>query len=123
MNTVDIILLSTITLSAIIGTIYGVVTLAKKKSIAESFNLFIYSFLGGLLGAFIGSSVGFALGWVIYQIIPLDSGFMFNTFSKDIGAAITFLICWFLGTVIGGIKTIKPFTKLLKSICFIRLQK
>lgn len=114
MNTVHIILISTITLSIIIGTIYGIVTSAKKKSIEKSFDSFVYSFLGSLLGAFVGSLVGFALGWVIYQIIPLDSGFMFNTFSKGIGAAITFLICWLLGTVIGGIKTIKPLTKLLK---------
>ena len=118
METIHILITTTAVLSLIIATIWTVITLFNRKSLKTALNLFIYSFLGGLFGAFIGSLLGLAIGYVVALITDYQGFYMYGNWSDlyiALGILAVFLICWFLGTLIGGIKTIKPFTKLFRS--------
>ena len=115
MSTIEIIIISSIVLSAIVSLIQVFVASVGRKSVKESLDLFMCSFLGGLLGAFLGSLLGFAIIYVIALIIDYDGLSIFSDFGdiyKTIAVLTAFLTCWFLGTAIGRIKTIRPLLKL-----------
>ena len=103
-----ILILATIVLSAITAIFPAISTLLKKKTVSDSFDSFVCSFLGGLLGGVIGVIIGYALGYIVYLIVPLNSGLMFGNFEKIVGFALVLFICWFVCTLTGAIKTIKP---------------
>ncbi|BAZ43217.1 hypothetical protein NIES4102_02170 [Chondrocystis sp. NIES-4102] len=78
-----------------------------NKDIYASFDVFMYSFLGGLIGGFIGIIVALPLGFIVYLIIPSDGGFIYSDLNKIVGYIITICLGWLLGIIVGGIKTIK----------------
>ncbi|MEO1341871.1 MAG: hypothetical protein AAFV28_12190 [Cyanobacteria bacterium J06635_13] len=100
-------ILSVIVLSVIVAMFYALVGLLRKETIVNIFDLFIYSFLGGLLGGFIGTAIGFGLAYIVYLIAPLPSDFGI----PDPRYILFWLIGLLAGVLIGGIITIKPLIK------------
>lgn len=111
LNSIELLILATVTLSTIIAILFAIKTLFTQKNISNSFDSFMYSFLGGLIGGLIGTIIGFALGYLVALIIPSDGGFMFNDLNKAVGLVVVLFVCWLTGVVAGGITTIKPLTK------------
>ena len=114
METIYILTIATAILSLVIAAILAIITLFNRKSLKAALNLFIYSFLGGLFGAFIGSVIGLAIIFVVVLISGDRGTSMYGDWSNlyiTLGILAIFLICWFLGTLVVGIKTIKPFLK------------
>ena len=112
METIHVLTTTTAVLSLIIATIWAVITLFNRRSLKTALNLFICSFSGGLFGAFIGSLLGLAIGHIVALITDYQGFYMYGNWSDlyiALGILAVFLICWFLGTLIGGIQTIKPF--------------
>lgn len=103
----EILILSTVILSAIVAMFPAIGCLLYKKTIEESFDEFIYSFLGGLLGGFIGILIGVITGYFSYLIVPPQSDFGF----PDLRHVLFWFIGLFVGVLIGGIITIKPIIK------------
>ena len=111
LNSVKIIILATVILSAIIAIFSSINSLFKKSTVSDRFNLFLYSFLGSLLGGLAGTIIGFSLGCLFYLIIPpqiyLGPEIMFHALWL-----ITFMsLCRLISILIGGITTIKPVIK------------
>lgn len=114
METIYILTIATTILSLVIATILAIITLFSRKAFKAALNLFIYSFSGGLFGAFIGSVIGLAIISVVLLITGYQGFSMYGDGSNlyiTLGILAIFLICWFLGTLVVGIKTIKPFLK------------
>ena len=100
----QILILSTVILSAIVAIFPAFGCLLHKRTIEETFDEFIYSFLGGLLGGFIGTIIGSMIGDICYSL-----GFFQPDFGvPDIRIIFVGLAALCLGVLIGGIITIKP---------------
>ena len=104
----QILILSVVILSAIVAIFPAFGCLLYKKTIQESFDKFIYSFLGGLLGGFIGTITGFMTGYICYSLGFFQPDFGF----PDLRIVFLWLVCLCVGVLIGGIITIKPIIKL-----------
>lgn len=100
-------ILATIIVSAIIAIFQSTSDLLKQKDIRNSFDLFMYSFLGGLFGGIIGTGIGLLLSSMIYLIIPPDCDFICDWF-YPIRLMVFISVSWFFGVLTGGIKTIRP---------------
>lgn len=100
----QILILGTVILSAIVAMFPAFSCLLHKKTIEESFDEFIYSFLGGLLGGFIGTTTGFMTGYICYSLGFFQPDFGF----PDLRIVLLWLVGLCVGVLIGGITTIKP---------------
>lgn len=111
LNPIEILILATVILSAIIAILFAIISLFTKKNVLNSFDLFMYSFLGGLMGGLIGTIIGFALGYLVALIIPSSGDFMFSDLNKAVGLVVVLFVCWLIGVIAGAITTIKPVIK------------
>lgn len=107
---IEIVILLTIILSAIVALFSSINKLFNKKTIRDGFNQFMYSFLGGLLGAVTGTSISLLLGFIVYLIIPAQSDFISYDIFYLFHLIVFLLFGWLIGVLAGGIITIKPFS-------------
>ncbi|MEM7594255.1 MAG: hypothetical protein AAF383_22545 [Cyanobacteria bacterium P01_A01_bin.83] len=91
-------------MSAIVAVFPAMGSFLYKKNIQESFDEFIYSFLGGLLGGFIGTTISFMIGHICYSLGFFQPDFGF----PDLRIVLLWLFGLCIGVLIGGITTIKP---------------
>ncbi len=103
----QILILSTVILSAIVAIFPAFGCLLYKKTIQDSFDEFIYSFLGGLLGGFIGTLIGVMIGHICYLLGLFQSDFGL----PDLRIVLYWIAGLCVGVLIGGIITIKPLIK------------
>ena len=111
LNPVEITILSTVILSAIIAIFHTIKSLINKGTFGNSFNLFMYSFLGGLLGGFTGTIISFVSGCLIYLIIPSQIYIGPEIMFHALWLMTLMFLCWLAGVLIGGITTIRPLIK------------
>ena len=97
-------ILITFVLSAIIGVFWGIVALFQRKTMEQSFYLFIHSLFGGLLGGLLGSIVGLVIGSIIIFVTSAKPDFISYDIIAIMMGIIAFFICWIIGILIGGIK-------------------
>ena len=110
LNSTQVLILATVALLAIIAIFKSINILIKKSTIQYSFN----SFLGGLLGGFAGIIIGYLLGYIVSLVVPSTGDLMFGNMDKAMGFVLVLVLCWFVGIITGGIKTIKPLIRLFR---------
>ncbi|MDM9585427.1 hypothetical protein [Nostoc sp. GT001] len=105
-NTIVRLILSTVTIAALIGAIFFAIATVRLKNFKYSLLTFLRSFIVALLG----SSAGFFLGWLWYKwTLKTDPSFSnpnLSGLSQGImaGYLITvWLFCVQTGTILGGI--------------------
>ena len=111
LNPVQIVILATIIFSATIAIFPGINRLLNKRSVGDSFNSFMYSFLGGLLGGFAGIIIGFVSVCIIYLIIPPQLHIGPEIIFYVLWLMTFWVLLWLVGVSIGAIATIRPLIK------------
>lgn len=108
-------ILMTIVFATVIGLTSTIADRVNNERKKERIDIFAYSFLGGLLGAIVGSLTGFMIGCVIYFVfnfVPYLRHSDELLLYAYLAGLCMFIICWLLGIIVGGFKTIKPLLKL-----------